>query len=1021
MNIKVNNQYLDYNDTIDVDRMVKLFEEAGTTQGDVSYDFSIPATTKNKSIFELFTIDQSDKIIYSKIPATLESNGNIIYIGFIKVESENEQEIECTFFSGNSNWFNDLNFNLRDFDFSSLDVEWNVTSVAARETATTGAIFPIIDLGSLSERSYVNWHIDEIHPFVYVKSAIQTLLNRSGIKLTGDILNDWRYNHLITSNSDAAAPQEEVNDRSVFINKTNTQTVTGSADLITFNNETGDYYPGSLWDTTNDNLTADVKMTIEITMTIEMTVGAGNIGGVYINKNGSPFTAPGQWTVINSVSALETTQTIEVTLEEGDVIDFRGIVLISSFDVNSATLRITPIRLHKVFTSYLLPDKQAKDFVSGIFALFNPVINYNPYSKTLNVDLFKNVIRKTELDISQYIDVRTIENDYSELMLNYGESNVLSFSESDSDEIAKYNKATTIPYGAGEILSENELSQESVEILNSDFVAAIETVKNPFNTFLPKLSWRSLSEDDLSTEGVSLTSSSGLLFTASGYAVGDIVRVSNSTVEAYDGEWIVSSATSTTFKVAGLTYAGDATADVQKMNIEFEATSEQALLLVLPNLSVADFTHITLMFYADSSAVTGVASPATAYFYKPLQGLNIDDYKETLSFGTPELLNTHQITMIDSYWKDFEMIVKDPVKARATAHFPKPVFDKLFDGPLRLKTKKFNTKFFCNKVTGYEASHLPCEVELIKISAHSQSSTYTEGPAPDPGYGEDLQEVIDFATDEDITLPSDEMLDLLDVVLTDLRDLGALQQLDLLYIFSTDGDEDFATLNLVDPTTFKATMVNSVTWIPGSGFQGDGVDGYLNTGWDADTNAVHYTLNEGGAFVYSATDDGVPDGTADLFGSRKSSGSLGAIQLGPKNASSQHIFRLNSNSIGVVGSSVTAQGFFHIRRVSSNDVRLFKNGSQVGATDTSASNILNNADLYILATGQDGVAGNFSSETVGVFGIGASLAGLEQEINDIFNTFTEAVELLPAGAFLLEDDSGFITLENDTDLLIKET
>lgn len=726
MNIKVNNEYLDYNGTIDVDRMVKLFEEAGTTQGDVSYDFSIPATVKNKSIFELFSIDQSGKIIYSKIPATLESSGNTIYIGFIKVESENDREIECTFFSGNSNWFNDLNFNLRDFDFSSLDVEWNVTSVAAREAATTGAIFPIIDLGSLSQRSYVNWHIDEIHPFIYVKSAIQTLLNRSGIKLTGDILNDWRYNHLITSNSDAAAPQEEVNARSVFINKTNTQNIVGAPDLITFNNESGDYYPGSLWNTTNDDFTADVKMTVEVTMTIEMTVGTANVGSVLIFKNGSVFPVGVAWTVVNSASALETTATAIVTLEEGDVMDFRGAETISAFDVNSATLRITPVRLHKVFSAYLLPDKQAKDFVSEIFALFNPVINYNPYSKTLNVDLFKNVIRKTEIDISKYIDARSIENDYSELMSNYGESNILAFSESDTDEVAKYNKATTLPYGSGEVISENELSQSSVEILSSDFIAAIETVKNPFNTLLPKLAWRSLSDSDLSTDAVALTSSSGLLFTASGYAVGDIVRVSNSTVEAYDGEWIVSSATSTTFKVAGLTYAGDATADVKKMDIEFESTGEQALLLALPNLSVADFTHITLMFYADSSAVTGASTPATAYFYKTIQGLNIDDYKESLSFGTPELLNTHQITMIDSYWKDFEMIIKDPVKVRATAHFPKPIFNKLFDGPLRLITKKFNTKFFCNKVTGYESSHLPCEVELIKISAHSQAETYTE-------------------------------------------------------------------------------------------------------------------------------------------------------------------------------------------------------------------------------------------------------------------------------------------------------
>lgn len=1017
MNIKVNNQYLDFNGKIDIDRQVKLFDESGEAIGDVSYDFTVPDTSKNNSIFQLFSIDQSGKTIYSKIPAVLESSGAPVYFGFIKVGRCRDGEIECTFFSGNSSFFSILDFKLKDFDFSSFNVEWTFTSISARETATTGIIFPVINTGAMTSRSYPNWQLDDMHPFIYTHTVIKYLLNRNGIKLEGDILNDWRFNHLITSNNSAGQPQEEINNRSTSVGKTIDQSIGTSPTKVTFHLETDPYYVGDLWDTSTDRYTADYKSVVDITVSIEIDSGS-EFMHFYIFKNGTE-----EREIFGDTATSNGNKTINnYPLEPGDYIEFYADVESGTGSILSYYLTIKPVRLYNVFTQYLLPDVTAKEFVSSVFELFNPVINFNAVSKTVTVNLFKRVIRNSELDISQYIDSKSIETDFSELMENYGKLNNFLYSESDTEAAEKYNNNNVLPYGSGQIDSENELSVSSSDIISSLFIATAEDNKNPLSSFLPVLNWRSLDESsELSNEGVSLTNSSGLIFTASGYTVGDVVRVYNSTNEAYNGEWIVSSATSTTFRVAGLTYIGNATADIVKLDIIYESTEEQALLLALPNISINSFSNLTLMYYADASGVNGAASPATAYFHKPLQGLDVDDYKESLSFGDVEIINAHQISILQSYWRDFEMIIKDPVKVMATAHFPKPVFNKLFDGPLRLKTNKFNTKFFCNKVTGYESSHLPCEVELIKISAHSQSLTYTEGPAPtpEPEYDEDLQDVLDFAEQEDYTLPSDEVIELLDDLITELKNLGVWEDLDLLYIFSTDGDEDFATLNLVNPATFKASMVNSVTWIPGSGFQGDGIDGYLNTGWDPATNAVHYTLNEGGAFAYSATNDGAPSGTSLLFGTRNGFGTAARIHLAPKNASSLHVFGLNSNGVASVGSSVSAQGFFHLSRIASNDIKLFKNGSQVGATQTTATDILNNDNLYILAASVNEVPGDFSSETIGVFGIGASFAGKESELNDIFNTFTEAVELLPAGAFLLEDDSGFITLENDTDLLIK--
>jgi len=742
MNIKVNNQYLDFNEPVDIERQVKLFEEAATTVGDFSYSFTIQATTKNRSIFDLFSINQSGKRIYTKIPAIMENSGAPVYFGYIKVERDNEDEIQASFFSGNSNWFNDLDFDLRDFDFSQYNVDWTLAVISSLESATTGVLFPVIDTGSVSERSYVNWHIDELHPFIYVKSAIQTLLNKSGIKLSGDILKDWRYNNLITSNADAATPQDEINNRATNVNKTIAQTINLIPELITFPNTTGIYFPGDLWSTVNHEFTADVRMIIEVEVTASITTGGGNIGSIILYKNGAVITpgdimsSSGISYAVNAVTPETVNASVTMALNPGDVINFRGSAVIGNYDINSATLKITPSRLQYVFASYLMPDVKAKDFVASVFAIFNPVINYDQYSKTLEVNLFKNIIREPELDISEFVDAKSIEHDYVELMENYGQSNLLLYSESDSDIVEAYNKGSVIPFGAGVILSENETAQASADILQSDFVAAMEGQKNPFKTFLPKLAWRSLSETDISfyaasgaipatDPGPGLTFSSSILENV-GISPGDIIKIYDARpdtpgddVSSYNGEWMVTSSTSGggvgSFRVAGLAYTYDARVNIVKLQIDFESNDEQALLLALPSKDVLDFTYVSAMLYFDSSGPSSVSFPATAYFYKPLQGLNIDEYTEGLSFGPVNISNAHQITMIESYWRDFERIVKDPVKLIAAAFFPKSIFDRLFNGPLRIKTKRFNCLFFMNRTVGYQEKSLPCDIEAIKL------------------------------------------------------------------------------------------------------------------------------------------------------------------------------------------------------------------------------------------------------------------------------------------------------------------
>lgn len=308
---------------------------------------------------------------------------------------------------------------------------------------------------------------------------------------------------------------------------------------------------------------------------------------------------------------------------------------------------------------------------------------------------------------------------------------------------------------------------------------------------------------------------------------------------------------------------------------------------------------------------------------------------------------------------------------------------------------------------------------FLSITVPEQDFTmYCEPPTPSI-YVDELQAILDYAESLGFGIPSDEVLQLLDDLITELISLGVWQNLDLLYIFATDGDRDFAKINLVSPGNFSAVEVNTPDFITNIGFEGNGTNSYLNTTWAPDPDAVHFTQNECGIFCDVNNDIAASSNVA--FGAVGNSGGsgLGRTQLIPKNATG-HGFCININgSVVIRGTSVTSDGFFHIRRTSSSDQRIFKNGSQVGTTDTTASTTISEQEMYILAQSFLGTAQALSEYQISVFGIGSSFSGLEQEIFDAFNIYTTAVEAITY-AFLLEDSSGIILLENG-DTLIKET
>lgn len=215
----------------------------------------------------------------------------------------------------------------------------------------------------------------------------------------------------------------------------------------------------------------------------------------------------------------------------------------------------------------------------------------------------------------------------------------------------------------------------------------------------------------------------------------------------------------------------------------------------------------------------------------------------------------------------------------------------------------------------------------------------------------------------------------------------SLADLDLLYVMATDGTRVFAGINWVDPGSFSFTEVNSPTFTENEGFTGNAANQYITTQWSPDPDGVNYTLDEGGAFCY--VNNEISGGAKAAFGVRGNGGGglLGQTLLFPDDTTNTHTFCLQSSGT-TRGAAVASVGFYHMRRVADNDSRLFKDGSQVGTTVSTASNSLSTRDLYILAINANDVGAAFHSDAqIGMFGIGASLTGQESALYTAWNTY----------------------------------
>ncbi len=178
MIFKIDNEFLEFNETVEVEKQIKLFEEISTTDGDFSYSFEVARTSVNTRLFGNPKPDNISKPVYQKIEATLLSDsGDEIYKGYIRIEKIIRNVFQCSFYAGNNNWFGMLSGPLSDIDFSEFDTDLTTITITDAILATEGVVFPLVDNGLLTTRGNANLRVEEFVAGVFVKDVFKKIFN----------------------------------------------------------------------------------------------------------------------------------------------------------------------------------------------------------------------------------------------------------------------------------------------------------------------------------------------------------------------------------------------------------------------------------------------------------------------------------------------------------------------------------------------------------------------------------------------------------------------------------------------------------------------------------------------------------------------------------------------------------------------------------------------------------------------------------------------------------------------------
>ena len=175
-------------------------------KGNSSVNIKLPNSAYNRSILGYYGSSQVNPVLKKRF--NLVRDGNKYDSGYLIVSNKDEEEIEAFFLSGNSNLFDQIDFNCNEIVTTKYDTE--LFTLTPR---SSGIVTPIIDWLFNGEKATPSFHndltvdplaaqagtINEFIPCLYIHTLLDEIFVKAQVKLTGDLLEDKFFNTLIIS------------------------------------------------------------------------------------------------------------------------------------------------------------------------------------------------------------------------------------------------------------------------------------------------------------------------------------------------------------------------------------------------------------------------------------------------------------------------------------------------------------------------------------------------------------------------------------------------------------------------------------------------------------------------------------------------------------------------------------------------------------------------------------------------------------------------------------------------------
>ena len=241
-------------------------------------------------------------------------------------------------------------------------------------------------------------------------------------------------------------------------------------------------------------------------------------------------------------------------------------------------------------------------------------------------------------------------------------------------------------------------------------------------------------------------------------------------------------------------------------------------------------------------------------------------------------------------------------------------------------------------------------------------------------FDSDYQAILDYATTQGYTLPSDSQKLLQNQLLIDLKDAGVWNKLDTFANFATDGSSNFALIDWKNLTQY--TAVNSPTFTTNVGFLTNGTSSYINTNKMLGTN---FTLNSASEFKW--VNNAIDNNSANV-----SSGARGTLG---GNLYEVTGFNVAINSVAVSGfTNNLSAGLRHIDRKNSITIERFVNGVVSSVTQNSTF-VVDRAPF--IGCFNNGTPSGFESNSFSFYGFGASLSSESSNLYNAINTYKNSI------------------------------